>query len=65
VLKIIAIPYSYRLLWDKVVSMRGDNNLPVIYGIVISCFALMAFVGSAFGEDYLPRWIEDVSGFLK
>jgi len=45
--------------------MRGDNNLPVIYGIVISCFALMAFVGSAFGEDYLPRWIEDVSGFLK
>jgi len=45
--------------------MRGDKNLPVVYGIVFSCFAMMAFVGGAFSEDYIPRWIEDVAGFLK
>jgi len=37
----------------------------VVYGIVLSCFAMVAFVGGAFSEDYIPRWIEDVAGFLK
>jgi len=45
--------------------MRGDNNLPVVCAIAVSCLVMMAFVGSAFSEDYIPRWIEDVAGFLK
>ena len=53
------------LLEEDDLQMRGDNNLPVVCAIAVSCLAMMAFVGSAFSEDYIPRWIEDVAGFLK